>query len=187
VTAPPPPAEARREQAVHLRRRYDDGASVQDLEQETGLSHGTVLNRLRQAGTAMRTPAQTRQLHAGDAQTALGLRFRTRYEAGATVETLAEEEGLSARTVRRRLTEAATILRSAQESRRLAAGATNVRSRQRLATDLRRRYEAGEGVPALAAAYGKSPSTVYRLLHAADTVMRPQHHHGPGERKARPP
>jgi AraC-like DNA-binding protein len=192
TTDPLSAAEARRKQATELGRRYDAGASVEDLERESGLSHGTVLNRLRQAGTVMRTPAQTRQLQAGAQQErerrALGARLRTQYEQeGKTVEALAVQEGLSARTVRRRLVEAGAVLRSGQQTRRLAADPTAAMARQRLAADLRRRYEAGAAVPALAADCGTSESTVYRLLHQAHTVMRPQHRHGPRNRTARPP
>lgn len=186
-----PAAEVRREQAAELGRRYGAGASVKELERDFGLSHGTVLNRLRQAGAVMRTPAQTRRLQAAhheDARPAQAVRLRTQYEQeNASVEALAMKEGLSARTVRRRLAEAGTTLRTGQQTRRLAAGATAVEARQRLAADVRRRYEAGEGVPALAADCGTSQSTVYRLLRLAHTVMRPQHRHGPHKRTARPP
>jgi AraC-like DNA-binding protein len=192
TTDPLSAAEARRKQATELGRRYDAGASVEDLERESGLSHGTVLNRLRLAGTVMRTPAQTRRLQAGAqqelARRAQGARLRTQHEQeGATVEALAVQEGLSARTVRRRMVEAGAILRSGQQTRRLTADPKAVEARRRLAGDLRRRYEAGAGVPALAADCGMSERTVYRLLHQAHTVMRPQHRHGPRSRSARPP
>ncbi|MEV6013198.1 helix-turn-helix domain containing protein [Streptomyces sp. NPDC051976] len=184
-------AEARRRQAVELGRRYDEGASVEELERETGLSHGTVVNRLRHAGTVMRTPAQTRRLRAGEeqeqARRALGVRLRAEYTAGASVEALALQEGLSARTVRRRLTDVGAVLRSGQETRRARADALSVEARRRLAAELRRGYEAGDGVPDLAVAFGTSVSTVYRLLRQAHTVMQPPHRHGRRDRAARPP
>ena len=187
-----PSAEARRKQAEELGKRYDAGASVEDLERESGLSHGTVLNRLRQAGTVMRTPSQTRRLRTGaqqeEARRALGVRLRAQYELEeASVETLAAQENLSARTICRRLTEAGAALRPRRQPRTRAADLAAVEARRRLAADLRRRYEAGAGVPELAADGGVSKSTVYRLLHQAEAAMRPQHRHGPRGPTARPP
>jgi AraC-like DNA-binding protein len=192
TTPPPSAAEMRHKQAKELRERYDAGASVEDLERESGLSHGTVLNRLRQTGTVMRTPAQTRRLQAGGQQEgtrrALGARLRTQYEqTGASVEALADQEGLSTRTVRRRLAEAGATFRTRQQTRDLTTGPAAVEARQHLAAELRERYEAGADVPALAADCGTSPSTVYRLLHQARTVMRPQHRRGPRDQRVRPP
>lgn len=172
-------ARARLEQARRLRERYEGGASVDDLQRESGLSHGTVLNRLHQVGTFMRTPAGTRQLQAGaqqeHARRELGARLRFQYEqVGLSVEALAVQEGLSARTVRRRLFEAGAVLRS-RKSR--TADGVAAEARRGLAADLRDRYEAGASVPALAAGCGLSASTVYRLLHLARAVMRPQFRH----------
>lgn len=192
ITTPLSAAEARLKQAEELRERYDAGASVDDLERESGLSHGTVLNRLRQAGTVMRTPTHTRRLRAGaqqeDARRALAARLRTQYEqTGASVQALAAQEGLSTRTVRRRLADAGAVLRTRQQTRELTAGRTAAKARQRLATALRERYEADADVPTLAAEFGTSPSTVYRLLHQAHTAMRSQHQHGQRDQRARPP
>ncbi|SFF93245.1 hypothetical protein SAMN05216251_14014 [Actinacidiphila alni] len=172
--------EARRRQAIELRARYDAGASVEDLERTTGLSHGTVLNRLREAETVMRTPAQTRRLRADTQQVrlrqAVNARVRELYESGMSVKALAEQEGWSPRTVRRRLVEGGAVLRSAQQARRLA-GREVAAARHARAGALRVRYEAGEDVPGLAAESGVSAATVYRLLHLAGARMRPQHRH----------
>lgn len=192
TTTPLPSAEARRKQAEELGERYDAGASVEDLERESGLSHGTVLNRLRQAGTVMRTPSQTRRLRTGgqqeEARRALGARLRAQYEQeAATIEALAAQENLSARTIRRRLTEAGATLRPCQQPQTRAADPAAPEARRLRAADLRHRYEAGAGVPELAADDGVSESTVYRLLHQAEAAMRPQHRHSPRGPTARPP
>lgn len=173
-----PPTAARRKQAVELRRLYDAGATVEDLERVSKLSHGTVVNRLRQAGTVMRTPAETRRLQAGRLEVLRqlqGRRLREQYERdGMSVQALAAQEGLSARTVRRRLRAAGAVLRSGAQTRRLAADPVAAEARRRLAADLRKRYEGGSDVSALAAEQGRSVSTVYRLLREAGTALRPR-------------
>jgi transposase len=170
-------AEARDKQAQELRRLYDAGATVEDLEHVSQLSHGTVVNRLRRAGTVMRTPAETRRLRTGRSEVLRqlqGRRLREQYERdGMSVQALAVQEGLSARTVRRRLRAAGAVLRSGAQARRLAADPVAAEARRRLAADLRKRYEDGTGVTALAAEYGRSVSTVYRLLHEAG-ALRPR-------------
>ncbi|MFC5638014.1 helix-turn-helix domain-containing protein [Streptomyces bullii] len=45
-----------------LRARYESGATVDELVASSGLSYGTVLNRLHDAGTVMRTSWQTRRM-----------------------------------------------------------------------------------------------------------------------------
>jgi predicted transcriptional regulator len=192
TTSPPPNAEARRKHALELRTRYDTGATVDELAESTGLSHGTIVNRLHAAGTAMRTPHETRQVRADEdhvvARRHLAASLRVRYESGATVDTLAADCGRSARTVRRLLIEAGTTLRAPHQTRQLHADENQVAGRQQLMATLRTRYEAGESVPALATDCGCSLSTVYRLLHKAGTAMRPQHQpSAPGRRTARPP
>jgi transposase len=180
--SPTPRAALLLEQAQSLRARYEAGATVDQLAAATGLSHGTIINRLHTAETTMRTPQQTRQLRAADqaaARRELARELRARYEAGGTVTALATECGLSSRTVRRLLVQAGATLRSPHQTRRLHTTKDQVAARQHLMTALRRRYEAGEPVPALAASCGRSVSTVYRLLHQAGTTLRPQHQHEP--------
>ncbi|WP_229695056.1 helix-turn-helix domain-containing protein [Streptomyces lacrimifluminis] len=45
-----------------LRTQYESGATVDELAAASGLSYGTVLNRLHEAGTEMRTSWQTRRM-----------------------------------------------------------------------------------------------------------------------------
>lgn len=182
-------AEARRRQALQLRARYDAGTTVSELVDSTGLAHGTVLNRLQEARTSMRTPRETRQLRADKAQVAarrrLAIRLRARYEAGATISELAAP-GRSARTVRRLLSEAGTTMRSSDQTRRLRTPPATRAAHRRLVTTLRTRYEAGALVPDLAADYGRSESTIYRWLHQANTKMRPRRQSGPARRAEKP-
>ncbi|WP_236653298.1 helix-turn-helix domain-containing protein [Streptacidiphilus melanogenes] len=163
---------ARQRQALDMAARYRHGATVRELATATGLSPSTVLNRLRMVDTPMRTQQQTLALRQGPDRARLANRLRTTYQGGATVTALAERHGLSARTVRRLLREAGTVLRSSAETRTLNR-AGHEAERQQQMDELRRWYEAGVSVPALAAVHECSPSTVYRLLHRAGTVLRP--------------
>jgi AraC-like DNA-binding protein len=146
---------------------------VRELATATGLSPSTVLNRLRTVDTPMRTPQQTRAHREAPERAHLADQLRTAYQSGATVTALVDRHGLSARTVRRRLREAGTALRTGAETRRLARSQEQVDREQQQIEELRRWYEAGVSVPALAAVHECSPTTVYRLLHRAGTPMRP--------------
>ncbi|MEY9871127.1 DNA-directed RNA polymerase specialized sigma24 family protein [Streptacidiphilus sp. MAP12-33] len=179
---------ARQRQALDLSARYLHGASISELARISGLSKGTVLNRLRLVDTPMRTPQQTRLLCADPEQTAarvqLAAEMRRWYEAGASVPALAAVFGCSSRTVRRRLGQAGTTLRSPGQTRALS---TDEKSRRELMRSLRTRYEAGASVPLLAAGCGYSTSTVYRLLHQAGTALRPRSQPAPGAERDRSP
>jgi transposase len=179
---------ARQRQALDLSARYLHGASINELARTSGLSKGTVLNRLRLVDTAMRTPQQTRLLRADPKQAAarlqLSAEMRRWYEAGSSVPALAAVFGCSQRTVRRRLDQAGATLRSPGQTRALGA---DKQSRRELMRSLRTRYEAGASVPLLAAGCGYSTSTVYRLLHQAGTALRPRHRPAPDARGDRSP
>ncbi|WP_243639802.1 helix-turn-helix domain-containing protein [Streptacidiphilus pinicola] len=164
---------ARQRQALDLAARYRHGETVRELATATGLSRATILNRLRLVDTPMRTAQQTRALRQGPDRARLANQMRSDYQRGATVAGLADRHGLSARTVRRLLREAGTVLRSSAETRRLTRAGQDA-ERQRQIDELRRWYEAGVSVPALAAVHECSPSTVYRLLHLAGTTLRPR-------------
>jgi transposase len=177
---------ARQRQALDLSARYRHGASVNELARTTGLSKGTVLNRLRLVDTPMRTPQQTRLLRADPAQAAsreqLAATLRDWYEGGASVTALAAVFDCSPRTVRRLLAQANTTLRSPSQTRALSA---EWQARKDLMQSLRARYEAGASVPLLAAGCGYSTSTVYRLLRQAGTALRRRHRpepDAPGDR-----
>ncbi|MFC9246582.1 helix-turn-helix domain-containing protein [Streptomyces sp. NPDC057136] len=190
--APFTPQSGRQQQLSLLRTDYENGATVDELTHSTGLSHGTVINRLRAANTTMRTAQETRRLRADKGQAAQrrrqAMRLRTRYEQDATIGELAAESGLSPRTVRRLLDEAGTTMRSAQDTRLLRTS-TAAHARQQRALALRARYGAGAAVPALAVDEGCSPTTIYRLLHEVGATMRPRHREesGVGRPAARPP
>jgi lambda repressor-like predicted transcriptional regulator len=176
TTTPAHPARwrpARQRQALDLAARYRHGETVRGLAAATGLSPSTVLNRLRTVDTPMRTPHQTRAHREAPERAHLADQLRSAYQSGATVAVLAERHSLSARTVRRRLREAGTALRTGAETRRLARSQEETVREQQEIQELRRWYEAGVSVPALAAVHACSPSTVYRLLHRAGTPMRP--------------
>lgn len=134
TTSPSPGIEARRKHALELRTRYDAGATVDELAETTGLSHGTVVNRLHAAGTTMRTPRETRRLRLDEGEVAarrrLAASLRVRYESGVTVDALAADCGRSARTVRRLLIEAGTTLRTPHQTRQLRADKDEAAARQ---------------------------------------------------------
>ncbi|MEV0934957.1 helix-turn-helix domain-containing protein [Streptomyces phaeochromogenes] len=177
----PPPAEAETETvtAQSLREQYEAGATVADLVAASGLSYGTVLNRLREAGTVMRTSWQTRRLRDGRARRNLAVRLRRLYEQqGATLTELAAAGSVTRRVARRLLIEAGGKPRTTQQTLHIRT-ATDAAARRKLAAGLRARYEAGASVPELAKECNYSVATVYRLLRLANTRMRPQHRHGP--------
>jgi Mor family transcriptional regulator len=165
-----------------LRKQYESGATFDELVAVSGLSYGTVLNRLHEAGTEMRTSWQTRRMRQDpQARQRLAAHLRTLYEQhGATLTELAAAGAGTRRAARRLLIEAGGTVRTTQQTVRMHAAA-RAAGRQKLALSLRARYEAGATVPELAEDSNYSVATVYRLLHQAHTPMRPQHRHGPAD------
>jgi hypothetical protein len=74
-----------------LRKQYESGATVDELVAASGLSYGTVLNRLHEAGTEVRTSWQTRRMRQDpQARRRLAAHLRALYEQhGATLTELA--------------------------------------------------------------------------------------------------
>ncbi|MCC9705526.1 helix-turn-helix domain containing protein [Streptomyces sp. MNU76] len=163
-----------------LRKQYESGATVDELVAASGLSYGTVLNRLHEAGTVMRTSWQTRRMREDpQARQRLAAHLRTLYEEhGATLTELAAAAGGTRRAARLLLIEAGGTVRTTQQTLRMRAAA-RAAERRKLAVSLRARYEAGATVPDLAQECNYSVATVYRLLHQAGTHMRPRHRHSP--------
>ncbi|MGQ5648587.1 helix-turn-helix domain-containing protein [Streptomyces sp. EKR5.2] len=180
---PEPPVTSDASEAVtpeSLRTQYESGATVEELVATSGLSYGTVLNRLHDAGTEMRSSWQTRRMRQNpQARRRLAARLRTLYEQhGATLTELAAAAGETRRGARRLLLEAGGTVRTTQQTQRVRAAA-RAAERYKVVLSLRGRYEAGATVPDLAREHSYSVATVYRLLHQAGTRMRPQHDHGP--------
>ncbi|MGW3105218.1 helix-turn-helix domain-containing protein [Streptomyces sp. NPDC001100] len=180
---PEPPVTFDASEAVtpeSVRKHYEAGATVDELVAACGLSYGTVLNRLHEAGTEMRTSWQTRRMRQDpEARQRLAAHLRALYEQrGATLTELAAVAGDTRRAARRLLIEAGGAVRTTQQTLRMRTAA-RAAERQKLARSLRARYEAGATVPELAEECNYSIATVYRLLHQAGAHMRPQHHHGP--------
>ncbi|WP_369263550.1 helix-turn-helix domain-containing protein [Streptomyces sp. R35] len=182
---PQPPPEGSETEAITapaLREQYEGGATVAELVATSGLSYGTVINRLHEAGTVMRTSWQTRRMRDGQARRNLAVRLRHLYEQhGATLTELAAAGAGTRRAARRLLIEAGGTPRTTQQTLRIRSAA-DAAVRKKLAASLRARYEAGATVPELAKECNYSIATVYRLLHQAGTRMRPQHRHGPARR-----
>ncbi|WP_329598751.1 helix-turn-helix domain-containing protein [Streptomyces pseudovenezuelae] len=181
MNPPPRPTADHDDQvtAQALREQYESGSTVDQLVASSGLSYGTVLNRLHEAGTVMRTSWQTRRLRDGEARRNLAGRLRRLYEQqGATLMELAVAGSVTRRVARRLLIEAGGTPRTTQQTLRIRSAASAAR-RRKLAESLRARYEAGATVPDLAEQCSYSVGTVYRLLHQAGTRMRPKHNHGP--------
>ena len=89
-----PPVTSDASEAVtpeSLRKQYEAGATVDELVAASGLSYGTVLNRLHEAGTEMRTSWQTRRMRQDpQARQRLAAYLRALYEQhGATLTELA--------------------------------------------------------------------------------------------------
>ncbi|WP_105970037.1 helix-turn-helix domain-containing protein [Streptomyces geranii] len=181
VNPQPPPADAESTSVTPqgLREQYESGTTVTELVAASGLSYGTVLNRLREADTVMRTSWQTRRMRDGQARRNLAARLRRLYEQqGATLAELAVAGSVTRRAARRLLIEAGGTPRTTQQTLHIRSAA-NAARRNKLALSLRARYEAGATVPDLAEECSYSVGTVYRLLHQAGTRMRPKHNHGP--------
>ncbi|GHA54120.1 hypothetical protein GCM10010372_62840 [Streptomyces tauricus] len=185
---PQPPGAGQEDEITPqaLRKQYEAGATVADLVATSGMSYGTVLNRLREAGTVMRTSWQTRRLREnGQARQRLAARLRTLYDKhGATLTDLAAAGAGTRRAARRLLIEAGGTPRTTRQTLRMRTAA-DAPARKKLAMSLRARYEVGASVPELAEACHYSVATVYRLLHLANTRMRPPHRHGPAPRRRR--
>ncbi|WP_371662992.1 helix-turn-helix domain-containing protein [Streptomyces sp. NBC_00280] len=186
VTPQPPSADAESVTSQSLREQYESGATVAELVAANGLSYGTVLNRLHEVGTVMRTSWQTRRLRDGQARRNLAAHLRRLYEQqGATLTELATAASVTRRAARRLLIEAGGTPRTTQQTLRIRSAA-NAARRKKLALSLRARYEAGATVPDLAEECSYSVGTVYRLLHQAGTRMRPKHNHGPARTPRKP-
>ncbi|MFE7030018.1 helix-turn-helix domain containing protein [Streptomyces sp. NPDC057621] len=185
---PQPPAAAQEDEPTPqaLRKQYEAGATVADLVATSGLSYGTVLNRLRQARTVMRTSWQTRRLREDpQARRNLATRLRTLYDKhGATLTDLAAAGAGTRRAARCLLIEAGGTPRTTQQTLRMRSAA-DAPARMKLAVSLRVKYEAGASVPELAEECHYSVTTVYRLLRLAKTRMRPPHRHGPTPHRRR--
>ncbi|MEU2339094.1 helix-turn-helix domain containing protein [Streptomyces sp. NPDC013172] len=186
---PPPPTMPKGEppSPQTLRKQYEAGATVQELVATSGLPYGTVLNRLRAAGTVMRTSWQTRRMREGvEARARLAARLRTLYDQhGATLDDLAAAAGKSKPAARRLLIEAGGQVRTTRQTIQIRSAASRAKQ-HKLAHWLRVRYEGGATVPALAKDSNFSTATVYRLLRQAGTPMRPQHRHGPAHHPKEP-
>ncbi|MDF3142791.1 MULTISPECIES: helix-turn-helix domain-containing protein [unclassified Streptomyces] len=180
---PEPPVTSDASETVtpqSLCKQYELDATVDELVAASWLSYGTVLNRLHEAGTVMRTSWQTRRMRQNpQARQRLAAHLRTLHEEhGAALAELAATAGETRRGARRLLIEAGGSVRTTQQTLRMRAAA-RATERQKLALSLRTRYEAGATVPDLAEECNYSIATVYRLLHQAGTRMRPKHNHGP--------
>jgi hypothetical protein len=187
MTPQPPPAddESNSVTAQALREQYESGATVDELVAASGLSYGTVINRLRETGTVMRTSWQTRRLRDGQARRNLAARLRRLYEQeGATLAELAVAGSVTRRAARLLLIEAGGTPRTTRETLRMRTAA-QAPQRKKLAASLRTRYEAGATVPQLAQECSYSVGTVYRLLREAGTRMRPRYDHGPARQVRR--
>lgn len=190
MNPPSPPAAPEGEPPgpQKLREQYEAGATVQELVDANCLPYGTVLNRLHDAGTVMRTPWQTRRLREDpQARARLAARLRVLYEKhGATLDELARKAGKSKPATRRLLIEAGGEVRTTRQTRQIRSAPSKAK-RTKLALWLREQYEAGASVPELARACNFSVATVYRLLREAGTPMRPQHRHGPARHLRKQP
>ncbi|MFP4233496.1 MAG: hypothetical protein ACLFUG_01040 [Nitriliruptoraceae bacterium] len=82
----------------HLAARYRAGTSLRTLAADAGVPPLRLAELLGHAGVTRRQPTHTRQRLDVDVDLAV-----SRYEAGVAVRAIAEELGVSASTIRRRL------------------------------------------------------------------------------------
>ncbi|WP_260859996.1 helix-turn-helix domain-containing protein [Streptomyces cupreus] len=169
---PTAPAENRPVAPEALREQYESGATVDELVTASGLSYGTVLNRLHDAGIEMRTSWQTRRMRQDpQARQRLAAHLRTLYEEhGATLAELAAAAGETRRGARRLLIEAGGTVRTTQLTLRMRSAA-RAAERHKLALSLRARYEAGATVPELSKDCNYSVATVYRLQPSSEPTV----------------
>jgi transposase len=100
------------------------------------------------------------------------LDLSARYRHGASVNELARTTGLSKSTVINRLRLVDTPMRTPQQTRLLRADLGQAAARSERTAEMRRWYETGASVAALAAVFDCSPRTVRRLLAQANTALR---------------
>lgn len=160
---PEPPVTSDASEAVtpeSLRKQYEAGATVDELVAASGLSYGTVLNRLHEAGTEMRTSWQTRWMRQDpQARQRLAAHLRTLYEQhGATLTELAAAGAGTRRAARRLLIEAGGTVRSPQHTLRMRTAA---RAAERLKL-------------ALSCGHGTRPAPRYRTLLRTATTPWPR-------------
>ncbi|MEZ0070096.1 transposase [Streptacidiphilus sp. MAP12-20] len=116
------------------------------------------------------TPTRSSTWSAARQRQALDL--SARYRHGASVNELARTTGLSKSTVLNRLRLVDTPMRAPQQTRLLRADPVEAAARSERAAEMRRWYETGASVAALAAVFDCSPRTVRRLLARANTAVR---------------
>jgi transposase len=116
------------------------------------------------------TPTRSATWSAARQRQALDL--SARYRHGASVNELARTTGMSKSTVLNRLRLVDTPMRTPQQTRLLRADPGQAAARSERAAEMRRWYETGASVAALAAVFDCSPRTVRRLLTQANIALR---------------
>ncbi|WP_433513574.1 hypothetical protein ACQP2T_60120 [Nonomuraea sp. CA-143628] len=160
---------------AELRRRYyEAGQSLNRIAKSLGVSATTIARRLEAAQIPRRTSREALRINPPRPRIDIGIdtaELRRRYEAGQSVNRIAKSLGVAARTIERRLDEAQIPRRSRREALR------HRRTRPRMdigidATELRRRYEAGELIVHIAHSLGVSTTTVRRRMVEAGIKRR---------------
>lgn len=95
------------EQARDIRKKYENGASLEALKNEFGTSLTTLARTIRRVGGTIRTDAYL-TLAFNDAQSR---ELRTKYEAGATLQQLVDEYGTGQTPISRAIQRAGGTLR----------------------------------------------------------------------------
>ncbi|WNV83858.1 helix-turn-helix domain-containing protein [Umezawaea sp. Da 62-37] len=154
----------RHELAALLKQKYEAGARVADLATPDIGSEEYVRVLLSEANTTMRPRG-----HRPDPEkhTKQGLYYRTRYESGEKLITIAESAGSNRTTVTKMIIEAGGKIR-----RRGFPSIAQTSARRELAATLRQKYEAGATITELVNPEVGTFNTVKKMLTEAGTTLR---------------
>jgi hypothetical protein len=171
------PAARKPERSAEILRRHRDGQDPETIAAAIGGKPGTVKARLREHGlkTSRTAPRRRGGKRRGRPRSLIPAAARKRiaaaYQAGESMRAIAAAEGIAEQTVRNALLAQGVPLRGRAEVNRLSRPGVA----RRLAADLpgaAERYQAGESLQALGAAYGVKWRTVRRHLERAGVPLR---------------
>lgn len=115
-----------------LIKRYEAGASPQELAEHFGVGHSTIRDRLRKSGVKMRDVSQARTISSEKRRVIEDdAIIQTRYYAGESVNALAKSLGVSRQAVMNSLSRSNTIMRDQSTAEAFKWARMSKRSRKR--------------------------------------------------------
>jgi len=90
---------------------YQSGMSLKEMSDWYGVSHSTIINRLKEAGAYQPRPIQRLRIRSSSKKELPMEQVIKDYQSGMSLYKLAHKYKVSRRTLRRRLVESGTVLR----------------------------------------------------------------------------